>query len=452
MKLSTLFLITHFAAAAASAALLAVAMLSGLAPAFAAAAVLGLLAPLVAGIYAARRIQTGLRMLEAVVADHEYARLLKIGLQEFDQSTQRIAASAARWETVSANTRQQAKELQAMIGLLDRRESADEPSTTQLRNLLAGLGNTLRTQLAQIQRGSDEIEQYARSITDGAETQARAVIKTTTTVEQLSMTIDTVSGSAKAAQVSIAHACQSAASALTLVNELIEGMKRVRSESRTCEKKLRGLCDPSQQISAIVGTISDIAARTDLLALNASIESIRAGEHGRGFAIVADEVRKLAEQAADATREISSLIDSMQIVTQESIRGMVREREQVESEFDRALAAQQVLQQICDANPNDSGHLRRISEASTQQLQLAQDVVLAVEQVSEIAKTARGGAERVAWTVKSLAEFPTQFLGTVERLQNCGKPAGRPAESHDHAAPIAPVALPVSTHDLISAG
>ena len=219
-------------------------------------------------------------------------------------------------------------------------------------------------------------------------------------------------------------------------------MKRVRQESQNCEKKLLGLCDPSQQISAIVGTISDIAARTDLLALNASIESIRAGEHGRGFAIVADEVRKLAEQASDATREISSLIDSMQIVTQESIRGVVRQREQVESEVEpgrrRRTNAPADFRQLAGS---DAGHIRQIAQSSTLQLQLAQDVVLAVEQISEIAKANRSGAESVWWTMKSLSKTTPQFNSAVDRLRKCGS---SPTEEFDapagaivHAAMVA---------------
>jgi methyl-accepting chemotaxis protein len=340
-----------------------------------------------------------------------------------------------------------------MMSLLNRRDATGEPSSEQLRTLLSGLGQTIHTHLEQIERGASEIEQYTKPITDGVEAQGRAVIKTGTYVEQLSATIDSVSANAAAAQSAIERRSESAADALRLVSELIEGMRQVRSESQSCEKKLRGLCDPSQQISAIVATISDIAAQTDLLALNASIESIRAGEHGRGFAVVADEVRKLAEQASGATREIASLIDSMQLVTQESIRGIAREREQVESEYDRAVATERALQQVCGDSEIDTSHVRQITESSAQQLELAQDVVLAVEQISEIAKASRSGAESVCWTIKSLSKMNPQLCGTVDRLRDCGSNSGQEDSDGDGTSvQPAPIVMPASATDMVQVG
>lgn len=444
-------MMTHGATAVAVASLVLIASHSGAPMNYAVAAVISLLVLAAGCWFATMRINEGLAALESAVADHEEAERLRTGILEIDQSAQTIGKCAARWEKVAADTRRQARDFQGVMQLLSRRGNAGEPNSAQLRELLAGLGSTIHSHLTQIERGAAEIEGFTRSITEGTDAQGHAVIKTTSYVEQLSGTIDSVSTSASSAAAAAKRTSESASAALSLVRDLITGMNHLRGESQNCEKKLRGLCDPSQQISSIVGTISDIAARTNLLALNASIESIRAGEHGRGFAIVADEVRKLAEQASDATREIASLIDSMQLVTQESIRGISQEREQIEKEVGRAAAAESALQQICGASESDAKHIRRIIDSSTTQLQLAQDVVLAVEQISKLAKSNRGGAESVCWTMKSLSKANPQFHTAVDRLRQCA--GSTTSDVHDEPrsiAPAAPIDVPMASTELVA--
>lgn len=96
------------------------------------------------------------------------------------------------------------------------------------------------------------------------------------------------------------------------VNNLIEVMSSLQSQSQDSSNTMISLGQRSKEITDIIKTITDIASQTNLLALNAAIEAARAGEHGRGFAIVADEVRKLAEITTQSTTTIQDLVTNIQ--------------------------------------------------------------------------------------------------------------------------------------------
>jgi methyl-accepting chemotaxis protein len=407
---------------------------------------------MILGLLLAHRMTAGLAALENAIAGTEGSVISETGLQEVDRLGVRLRTLVQRWMEAAASSREQTRELEILIKRLNRRGGQQgvprgKALGTTLRQQLGSITSTATTELNQILNCSKEIERHIREIALGAQDQSDAVNKTTTYVEQMSANIDSVAKNAGAAQRAAVSTRDSASAALNLVRELIDGMNRIRTHVEASESRLRSLGDHSQEIGSIVEMIGAISSRTDMLALNASIESVRAGEHGRGFAVVAEEVRKLAEQAAQATREVAGLIESIQLETQESIALMAEEREEVEAEVARVNAAGDALERISQISSDSATQVGEITSATQLQLQLTQDVVLAVERISDVARASRKRAEEAIWTTNSLTKLTQQFDQSLRPLRDCVREDGD-FDTHDGLDSHAPATsgLPIASH------
>ena len=391
------------------------------------------------GLMLTRRIVFGLANLEAAVSSGDSSHIQNTGLVDIDRVTNRLRAVIQRWGEAAATSREQSREIERMVKSLNRRSkestrSRAQATGVQLREQLGSISAATTTELNQILECTREIGRRASEISSGASEQSDAVNKTTTYVEQMSVNIDSVAQNANAAQRAATTTRDSASEALKLVRELIDGMNCIRKHVEVSESRLRALGDHSQEIGSIVETIGAISSRTDMLALNASIESVRAGEHGRGFAVVAEEVRKLAEQAAQASREVGGLVESIQLETQESIALMAEEREEVEAEVSRVNAAGEALERISQVSADSASQVAEITQATQLQLQLTQEVVLAMERISDIARASRTRAEEACWTTNTLSKVAQQFDESLLPLRECSRVGGQDFQSVQAAA------------------
>ena len=121
MKTQTLFLVTHGLVAAATAGLMVIGFQTGLPLLIGGGVAISIAMIAAAAWWTSLRIQSGLSVLESVVADQENSESLFTGLDEFDRSAQKIGAMAGRWETVASDTRMQARDFQSLMLMLNRR-------------------------------------------------------------------------------------------------------------------------------------------------------------------------------------------------------------------------------------------------------------------------------------------------------------------------------------------
>lgn len=145
------------------------------------------------------------------------------------------------------------------------------------------------------------------------------------TVEELKSASDTmvkINKLAKLSNTAAEDASKSTKTAMSTVTNTVNSINKIRDTIRETEKRIKRLGERSQEINSAVNLINNISERTHILALNASMHAASAGEAGRGFAVVADEVQRLAESSREATSEIETLVNNIQLETTSTVNTM----------------------------------------------------------------------------------------------------------------------------------
>lgn len=203
-------------------------------------------------------------------------------------------------------------------------------------------------------QGQAEVESAARELSNAA-----------TTLNQLAQMAHKANESAELA-------VRTTLRALGTVDKTVMGINESRNLIRETEKRIKRLGERSQEISQVVGLINSIAERTGILALNASMQAVAAGDAGRGFAIVADEVKRLSENARDATREIATLVSAIQSETSETVLAMNNAIAQVVDVSKLADQAGTEMKGTQQATDDLAANVRLIASTSIEQARAGQ--------------------------------------------------------------------------------
>jgi methyl-accepting chemotaxis protein len=232
-----------------------------------------------------------------------------------------------------------------------------------------------------------------------------------------------VAGQAQAQASSAMEAARVSRETAGVVQVTVQGMKNIQERVDLSAQKAHEMGARSDQIGVIVETIEDIASQTNLLALNAAIEAARAGEHGKGFAVVADEVRKLAEKSAAATREISSLVNSIQVGVGEAVQAMQASAAEAASGVALAGKSQDALISLLDA-AEGSRQSGEVIATTAQQMdvlagelgQAMQTVMAVVDANTAVTMEMATGSDEVTQAIEDVSAVSEENSAAVEEV------------------------------------
>ena len=262
-------------------------------------------------------------------------------------------------------------------------------SHTMIRNVRTALNNIIgmtRHECDHLQQEMQTLQKISQKIVSVAsDIQSQAVTVAAASDEMVSTTSD------------IARNCESAANGSNICKEITntsvakvqEAVQNVREQAvrtRDNAEKIESLAKQTRDIDSIVSTINEIAAQTNLLALNAAIEAARAGEAGRGFAVVADEVRALASRTSKSTQEISTMVNHIQSeanVATESISESVANMDKVVADSQQII---EILNEISDHVSTVNGQIVQIATAAEQQTSATSEISSHMQNVKDVAE------------------------------------------------------------------
>jgi twitching motility protein PilJ len=269
----------------------------------------------------------------------------------------------------------------------------------------------------QVSKSSAENETFARSLSADALRQAEELAVTLNSVQVMTDSIQRVAESAREAEEVARSASATALRGGESVERTVAGILEIRETVAETTRKVKRLAESSQEISKIVALISQIASRTNLLALNASIEAARAGEAGRGFAIVADEVRQLADRAAKASKEIEQIVLQIQSETSGVMTAMEEGTQQVIEGTRLAEQAKRSLEDIIQVSNRIDVLVRSITADTVEQTETSRTVAQVMQSVELTAQETSQESQRVSASLQNLVGVARDLLTSVERFK-----------------------------------
>ena len=314
-------------------------------------------------------------MVDALKQHIENARLESANAQE---QSKKAMAAMEKAEAASAEARQKT---QAMLQAAERLEGVAQVVSTASTQLSA--------QIEQSDRGTAETSQR---LTEAA-----------TAMNEMNATVQEVARNAAQASTASAETRQKAQDGAAIVSRSLDSINHVHQSSLRLKEDMAQLGSHAQDISRIMGVISDIADQTNLLALNAAIEAARAGEAGRGFAVVADEVRKLAEKTMASTQDVGAVISAIQHSTATSMESVDKAVQEVDRAAEFANQSGTALEVVVSTVDATADQVNAIAAASEEQSAASEEINHTIIQINAMSLQTAQAMEEASKAVSDLA-------------------------------------------------
>ncbi len=307
----------------------------------------------------------------------------------------------------------QEKNLAVKIPVSEDITGAISDSLNLLAKETAKILSEVKTTSNQVANVSSHVKQQSDRVISVANAERQEVITTAVMLEESVKAMDEIAHDAQDASAQADKTIDNTKGALNTVLSSVEGINSIRSTISETEKRIKRLGERSQEISGIVSLINSIAERTHILALNASMHAASAGEAGRGFAVVADEVQRLAENAREATSEISTVVNNIRVETADTVMIMNEVIRQVADGTRLAEQAGLSMKETQQVTSELVRSVQHIASSSVEQVRINKQLLDRAKQIQQ--STEQTGREMIEQTksTDTLVDYSDNLVSIV---------------------------------------
>jgi len=279
----------------------------------------------------------------------------------------------------------------------------------ELRKLVARI-TTAADQIGKATRDADTV---TKGLLSATQKQKKEIQVAEEAVELMAKSIQEVDASALQSADVARRTLVATKEGSQAVRNTISGMDGIREQIQETSKRIKRLGESSQEIGEIVDLISDITEQTNVLALNAAIQAASAGEAGHGFSVVAEEVQRLAERSAEATKQISALVKTIQSDTHDAVVAMEKSTIGVVEGAKLSEEAGQSLKEIEQVSNELARLIDSISVSTQVQTDMASEVSAVMREILQITGQTTEGTRLTANSVAQMTGLASDLKGSV---------------------------------------
>lgn len=283
---------------------------------------------------------------------------------------------------------------------------------------------SLQTMISQTREAATDLSSSAAEILaattqqlSSSNEQSASISETTTTVEEIKTITEQAVTRAQEVSESSLQTREVSKTGNLSVQETVASMDRIKQRVESIAENILALAEQTQQIGEIITTVSDIAAQSNMLSLNASVEAARAGEHGKGFAVVAAEVRGLATQSKQATAQIRAILSDIQDATNAAVMATEEGSKQVEEGMRLATHTGAAIEQLWHVIDESAQTALQLVAGGRQQASGMEQIAQAMSNINQATLQSLASTRQAEMTAQNLSQLAKRLTTTIEQYQ-----------------------------------